>query len=72
MVKQEQQIAREKIIEAKIDKVLDFVRVGNNATKPAGWPSFPLLDRTAHLEFEIFLNDRESYDFAVSICLVYR
>jgi len=53
-------------LERTVNQILDYVRAADTTNKPEGWPVFPLRDMEALLEWELFLEDAENFQFSVS------
>lgn len=66
MIKLESFKARFKNVETKLDQILAYVRTQESAVKPTDWPeTLPLPTMLDFYEWEVFLMDRENYEFAV-------
>ncbi|EZA55616.1 hypothetical protein X777_04242, partial [Ooceraea biroi] len=45
---------------------MDFVMTTEDVKKPEGWPTLPLRDMNSFYEWELFLQNSDNYNFAVS------
>ncbi|KAL0120423.1 hypothetical protein PUN28_008250 [Cardiocondyla obscurior] len=64
--KQEELLRNFNNLDHKLDLIIDHVRTGEDVKKPEGWPTLPLPDMNAFYEWELFLQNGDNYDFAVS------
>ncbi|XP_071579603.1 uncharacterized protein [Temnothorax nylanderi] len=64
--KQEELSWNLKNVDHKLDLIMDLVRTAENVKKPEGWPTLPLRDMNSFYEWELFLQNGDNYDFAVS------
>ncbi|XP_011684768.1 PREDICTED: rRNA biogenesis protein RRP36-like isoform X2 [Wasmannia auropunctata] len=66
LTKQEEFSRKLQNMDHKLDLVVDLVRTAEDVQKPEGWPTFPLVDVNSFYEWELFLQNNDNYDFAVS------